>query len=95
MKQMKKTATLINTSRGPIIKEKDLATALKNKTIRAAAIDVFENEPKITSQLKKLDNIILTPHTASATETARNKMAEIAAKNLILALKGKKPISQV
>jgi len=95
LKQMKKTATLINTSRGPIINEKALATALKNKTIKAAAIDVFENEPKITPQLKKLKNIIITPHTASATTEARNKMAEIAAKNIILKLQGKKPLTQI
>jgi len=59
--------------------------------IRGAAIDVFEFEPVITPELKQLENIILTPHIASATEETRNKMAELAALNIIEALEGRIP----
>lgn len=91
LKQMKPTAYLINTSRGPIIDEKALAQVLKNKTIRGAALDVFENEPQITTELKELDNVILTPHIASATVETRSKMVELAAENIIAGLEGKTP----
>lgn len=91
LKIMKKTAYLINTSRGPVIDEKALIKALKNKWIKGAALDVFEFEPKLAPGLAKLDNIVLTPHIASATEETRNKMAELAAKNIIVGLSGKIP----
>ena len=91
LKLMKKTAYLINTSRGPIIDEKALALSLSQGWIRGAAIDVFEFEPEITPELKELDNIIITPHIASATEETRNKMAELAAQNIIEALEGRVP----
>ena len=64
---MKKTAFLINTSRGPVIDEKALAWALQKKQIAGAGLDVYENEPRINPFLTKLKNTILTPHTASAT----------------------------
>lgn len=88
---MKPTSYLINTSRGPVIDEKALAEALKNRIIRGAAIDVFENEPAIEPELLDLDNVILTPHIASATEATRAKMTELAAENIIAALFGKEP----
>lgn len=91
LKMMKKSAYLINTSRGPIIDEKALATALSEGWIRGAAIDVFEFEPEITTKLKNLENIILTPHIASATEETRDKMSELAATNIIEALEGRTP----
>ena len=91
LKMMKPSAYLINTSRGPIVDELALARALFQKTIRGAAIDVYENEPDITPELLEMDNIILTPHIASATEETRNKMAELAAQNIIDALEGKEP----
>ena len=91
LKLMKPTAYLINTSRGPIVDEKALAVALAGGGIRGAAIDVFEFEPVITPELKQLENIILTPHIASATEETRNKMAELAALNIIEALEGRIP----
>lgn len=91
LKLMKPTAYLINTSRGPIIDEKALVRALGEGWIRGAAIDVFENEPKVESGLLKLNNVILTPHIASATEETRGKMAELAAKNIIEALEGREP----
>jgi len=92
---MKKTAILINTSRGPVIDEKALAYALSKKIIAGAGIDVFEFEPQITRELLKLDNIVMTPHTASATIEARNAMAELAAKNIINVLEGRSPLTPV
>ena len=91
LKMMKPTAYLINTSRGPIIDEKALARALGEGWIKGAAIDVFEFEPEITPELKTLDNIIMTPHIASATVETRNRMAELAATNIIDALEGRIP----
>ncbi|OGD24920.1 D-glycerate dehydrogenase [Candidatus Azambacteria bacterium RIFCSPHIGHO2_01_FULL_40_24] len=89
LKLMKPTSYLINTSRGPIIDESALAMALANKTIKGAALDVFEFEPKITPELLPLDNVILTPHIASATEETRSKMSVLAAENIIEALEGR------
>jgi lactate dehydrogenase-like 2-hydroxyacid dehydrogenase len=91
LKMMKKTAYLINTSRGPVIDESALVSALRRKQFAGAALDVFENEPKTSPGLSKLDNAILTPHTASATVTARDAMAVIAARNVLAALSGKRP----
>ncbi len=91
LKLMKPTAYLINTSRGPIIEEVALAKALTDKTIKGAALDVFEFEPKITPELLTLDNVILTPHIASATEETRSKMSLLAAENIVEALEGRTP----
>ncbi|MDP3771862.1 MAG: D-glycerate dehydrogenase [bacterium] len=88
---MKKTAILVNTSRGPIVDEAALVEALKNKTIRGAALDVFEREPALAPGLADLDNVILTPHTASATEETRQAMSVLAAENIIAALEGREP----
>lgn len=88
---MKPTAYLINTSRGQVIDEDALSWALQNHVIRGAALDVFEEEPKVHAELLKLENIILTPHIASATEETRAKMSEIAALNIIAALEGNRP----
>lgn len=86
LRAMKKSAFLINTSRGPVVDEKVLVQALKGKGIAGAALDVFENEPKLAPGLTKLQNMVLTPHIASASKEAREAMAELAAKNLIVAL---------
>jgi len=91
LKLMKPTAYLINTSRGPIIDEAALAYALKNKVIYGAALDVFEFEPNVTPELLALDNVILTPHIASATEETRSKMSTLAATNIVEALEGRTP----
>ena len=74
-KMMKKTAYLINTSRGPVIDEKALVAALKNGEIKGAALDVYEEEPKMAPGLAELPNTVLTPHTASATEETRSAMS--------------------
>ena len=86
---MKKTAYLINTSRGPVIDEKALVIALQKKQIAGAGLDVFEFEPELVPGLSKLDNIVITPHTASATIEARSAMAEMAAKNIMEVLAGR------
>lgn len=91
LKKMRPSAYLINTSRGPVIDEKALALALKDGTIRGAALDVFEFEPEITPELKELNNVVLTPHIASATIETRSKMAELAATNIVEALEGRTP----
>lgn len=94
--KMKKTAFLINTSRGKIINEKDLVIALKRKMIAGAGLDVFQKEPiDSKNPITKMDNVILTPHSGSATVETRKKMAEIAIKNLVFGLSGRKPIYQV
>jgi glyoxylate reductase len=92
---MKRTACLINTGRGPLVDEAALADALKNGVIAGAALDVYENEPAVHPELLKLENVVLTPHTASATNESRSKMAVMAAENLIAGLAGKTPPSLV
>ncbi|MCX6813071.1 MAG: D-glycerate dehydrogenase [Candidatus Azambacteria bacterium] len=91
LKLMKSSAYLVNTSRGPVIDEAALAYALANKVIKGAALDVFEFEPKITPELLQFDNVILTPHIASATEETRSKMSDLAATNIIESLEGRTP----
>ncbi len=95
LKLMKRSAYLVNTSRGPIVDEAALRDALKDGTIRGAAIDVWEHEPELTPGLADLENIILTPHTASATEETRQKMSELAVKNIIAVLTGQAPPNPV
>ena len=96
---MKKTAYLVNTSRGPVVDEKALLRALETKRIAGAALDVFECEPEIDCdltdklELKKEASAILTPHTASATIEARQAMSRVAAENIIAVLTGKEPIN--
>jgi len=92
---MKPGAYLINTSRGPIVDEKALVDALKEDKIAGAALDVFENEPELSPGLSDLENVVITPHTASATKETRDKMSEMAAQNIIAALEGKEPANLV
>jgi lactate dehydrogenase-like 2-hydroxyacid dehydrogenase len=94
-KMMKKTAYLINTSRGPVVDEVALVAALKNGDIKGAALDVYEQEPKMAPSLAQMPNTVLTPHTASATEETRGAMSELAAKNIIEVLNGRPAITQV
>ena len=91
LRMMKSNAILINTSRGPVIDEKALIKALKEKWIFGAGLDVYENEPEIPEELKELDNVVLQPHSASATVASRTGMAIIAAKNMIVGLRGDIP----
>jgi glyoxylate reductase len=88
--RMKPTAFLINTSRGPVVDEAALVTALENNKIAGAALDVFENEPSIHPGLKR-QNVVLTPHIASASIETRTKMAVMAANNIVAVFKGRRP----
>ena len=92
---MKKSAYLINTSRGAVVDEGALVAALKSGTIKGAALDVYEHEPALAPGLSELENVILTPHIASATEETRQAMSELAAKNIIEALEGRTPPNRV
>lgn len=87
---MKKTAFLINSSRGPIIDEADLYEALKNRKIAGAALDVFSEEPLFESKLFELDNVVLTPHIAGLADKQILDVAVKAAENLVLILQGER-----
>jgi glyoxylate reductase len=91
LKKMKNTAYLINTSRGPVIDEYALYKFLKSKRIAGAALDVYENEPNFTKGLNELDNVIMTPHIASASQQTRELMSVKAAQNIIDFFMGKIP----
>ena len=82
LKNMKRTSMIINVSRGSVINQDDLIHSLENKKIAGAALDVFDNEPKINNKLKKLKNILLSPHNASATLETRKKMATLSKENI-------------
>jgi len=88
---MKPTAVLINTSRGPVVDEKALVSALKKGKIAGAGLDVYEKEPRLSPGLAKLENVVLLPHIGSATMDTRGQMAVVAAKNAITMLRGRKP----
>lgn len=90
--RMKRTAFLINTSRGPVVNEGDLIAALENGKIAGAALDVFEKEPAIHPGLRR-SNVVLAPHIASASLETRTKMAVMAAENVAALLHGRRPIN--
>jgi glyoxylate reductase len=89
--KMKRSAILINTSRGPVIDEQALVAALRDGTIAAAGLDVYEHEPKIAPGLSDLENVVLLPHIGSASIATRSKMAEIAARNVVAFFAGAAP----
>jgi glyoxylate reductase len=91
-KRMKRTAYLINTARGPIVAEDDLVRALREKLIAGAGLDVYENEPKMAPGLAELENVVICPHTASATVSSRNGMALKAARNVLAMAKGERAL---
>jgi glyoxylate reductase len=93
--RMKRTAYLINTSRGPVVDEAALAWALKNRLIAGAALDVYEEEPKVHPDLLSLENVVLAPHVASATTETRTAMADLAVRNVMAVLTGQPPITPV
>jgi glyoxylate reductase len=88
---MKPTAILLNASRGEVIDEKALIKALKEGRIDSAGLDVYEKEPRLSPGLAELDNVVLTPHTGSATYESRDRMAVMAGENLVAGLRGERP----
>ncbi|MFC1710428.1 2-hydroxyacid dehydrogenase [Patescibacteria group bacterium] len=91
LSKMKKGSYLVNTSRGAVIDEHDLVEALRDGHVAGAALDVYDNEPNIDPELIGMENVILTPHIASATVEARDKMGDQAVTSIIEVLSGKKP----
>ncbi len=95
LKLMKRSAILVNTSRGEVIDEKALIDLLKKKKILAAGLDVYEGEPQINPELLDLENVLLLPHLGSATVETRSAMAELCARNIIDVFGGKRPLTPV
>lgn len=93
--RMKRTAFLVNTSRGPVVDEAALAWALGERLIAGAALDVFEDEPRVHPGLLAFENVVLVPHLGSATRETRTAMADLAARNIIAVLGGKPPLTPV
>lgn len=93
--QMKRTAFLINTARGPIVDEEALIRALKEKRIAGAGLDVYEEEPKVSARLQKMKNVVLLPHIGSASEETRIRMGFMVLENMLAFFSGKKPPNQV
>jgi glyoxylate reductase len=91
LRKMKKTALLVNTSRGPVVEEAALVDALRDGIIAGAGLDVYEFEPRVSPELLSLDNVVVLPHIASASHATRGKMAEVAARNVIAFFDGAKP----
>ena len=95
LRAMKKTAYLVNASRGPVVDEAALARALREGWIAGAGIDVYEDEPAVHPDLLGLDNVVLSPHIASASHETRVKMATLAVENCVAVLEGRRPPSPV
>lgn len=91
LRRMRETACLINTARGPVVDEDALVTALREGWIAGAGLDVYEREPVIHPGLLELPNAVLAPHIASASRSTRDRMATMAADNLVAALSGQRP----
>jgi glyoxylate reductase len=91
LRLMKPTAFLVNTARGPVVDEKALVRALKEKRIAGAGLDVYENEPKVEPELITMQNVVLTPHLGSAVKELRESMANVVADNILAVLEGRRP----
>jgi glyoxylate reductase len=89
--KFKKGCFLINTARGPVVDEHDLVESLRSGNLSGAALDVFDNEPNINPELIGMENVILTPHIASATYESRNKMGELAVTQILDIISNKMP----
>jgi glyoxylate reductase len=92
---MKPEAVLINTSRGPVVDEAALADALSEGRIFAAGLDVYEKEPEVHPKLLELENVVLAPHIGSASVETRDRMAVLAAENIVAVLSGEEPKTPV
>ena len=95
LRTMKRSAVLVNASRGPVVDEAALARALREGGIAAAGLDVFEEEPTIHPDLLPLANVVMAPHIASASRETRLAMATLAVKNCLAVLEGKPPLTPV
>jgi glyoxylate reductase len=93
--KMRRSAYLINTSRGPVVDEAALAWALGERLIAGAALDVYEKEPVVHTDLLGLENALLIPHLASATTETRTAMADLAVSNVLAVLDGRPPLTPV
>jgi glyoxylate reductase len=93
--RMKPEAVLVNTSRGPVVEEAALADALAEDRIFAAGLDVYEEEPEVHPELLELENVVLAPHIGSASVETRDRMAVLAAENLVAVLRGEEPKTPV
>jgi glyoxylate reductase len=91
LRLMKPTAFLVNTARGPVVDEKALVRALKEKRIAGAGLDVYENEPTVEPDLLTMQNVVLTPHLGSAVKELRESMANVVADNILAVLDGRQP----
>ena len=93
--RMKRSAVLVNTTRGPVVDEAALAWALREHRIAGAALDVFEREPVVHPDLIPLENVLLVPHLGSATVETRTAMADLAARNILAVLAGQPPLTPI
>ena len=93
--RMKRTAYLINTTRGSVVDEAALVWALRERLIAGAGLDVFEREPEVHAGLLELETVVLTPHLGSATRETRMAMAELAARNVLAVLGGRAPLTPI
>ena len=93
--RMKRSAYLVNTSRGPVVDEKALAWALRTRLIAGAGLDVFEHEPKVEPELLTLENVMVVPHLGSGTVETRTAMADLAVRNVAAVLSGQAPLTAV
>ena len=95
LSRMKRSAYLINTSRGPVVDEDGLAWALREGIIKGAGLDVYEDEPRVHPGLLALENVVLVPHMASATAETRAAMYDLVARNVVNVLSGKPPVTPI
>jgi glyoxylate reductase len=95
MARMKRSALLVNVARGPIVDEAALAWALRERLIAGAALDVYEDEPRVHPDLLSIEHVLLAPHMGSATRETRTAMADLAVRNVLAVLAGDEPLTPV